>query len=81
MNTEQVSVTWFQAAKSRLNNQNWTVSAWRGLLVARVSVVSEGAPGWRRTDGKLAGESKSVANTNREADEGMAGTRRHLQSN
>lgn len=42
MNTEQVSVTWFQTAKSRLNNQNWTVSAWRGLLVARVSVVSEG---------------------------------------
>lgn len=42
MNTEQVSITWFKTVKSRLNNQNWIVSAQCGLLLARVFVISEG---------------------------------------
>lgn len=42
MNTEQVCVTWFETMKSRLNSRKWIVSARSGLLLARVSVISEG---------------------------------------
>lgn len=42
MNTEQVCVTWFKTVKSRLNSQKWMVSAGSGLLLARMSVISEG---------------------------------------
>lgn len=42
MNTEQVCVTWFRTVKSGPNRRKRMVSAQGGLLLARVSVVSEG---------------------------------------
>lgn len=54
--------------KSRLNRRKWIVSAQSGLLLARVSVISEGLLDGRRTDGTLTGESKSVAKTDWEVD-------------
>lgn len=81
MNTEQVRVTWFKTVKSRLNAWKWMVSARSGLLLARVSVISEGLLDGRRTDGTLTGESKRVAKTDWEVDEGLwktAGTCRAI---
>lgn len=57
------------------------VSAGSGLLLARMSVISEGLLDGRWTDGTLTGESKSVAKTDWEVDEETVEHCRHLQSN